>query len=125
MAEIEIEYLKGLRKFTSDPEEQFVDKGFELNKVYDMDLDALYFLRSYFSERFNKDRETLFSFQELDQAIKLARKNKIFPKVGLTSATMRRLWRAGYIRRFIKGKWDRPPAKGRGHWYGVSYTLEN
>lgn len=100
--------------------EVYVDPGYELEEITPLQRKYLDKLRERFQSRkyepipFYDMRSALSSIgKEMDK--KLSRFHII--------QTLRVFWRAGYFRRFIRGKTSRTNKVGRGEWYGVHYMI--
>lgn len=99
-----------------------VDPGYELEQLSKKDKYFLEMLRRRF---INRSQEPI-PFYEIKMAIyKIADDHPDY-RVSLfqTIHMLRYMWRAGEIRRFVRGKSRRTQKRsGRGEWYGVHYIL--
>lgn len=96
-----------------------VDPGYELESLQPSDLIYLDKLR----ERFALRKDEQIPYYDIKAACykignKLKKPISDFQILHLT----RRLWRAGYTRRFVRGK-AKTRKVGRGEYYGVHYVL--
>lgn len=97
-----------------------VDPGYELESVEPKYLIYLEALR----ERFILRRDEPLPFFDLKSAMYAIGNNlgKPISDFQITHG-LRALWRAGYIRRLVRGKSTRSKKIGRGEYYGVHYIL--
>lgn len=101
--------------------EAFVDPGYELEYLDDVDR---FYLRKI-RERFEVRKEDYLSFAELRAALyDISNKHPKRRKADrfFIIHLIRRWWRAGEFRRFVKGR-TRKKLLGRGAWYGVHYKI--
>lgn len=100
--------------------EVYVDPGYEIEEITPLQrvyLDAL-------RERFDSRKNEVIPYYDMRSALsdigkKLDKKLSRFHII----KTLRIFWRAGYFRRFIRGKTKMSKKVGRGEWYGVHYMI--
>lgn len=111
---------------TQDLIEQFVDEDYILESCSTKDLKVLSFLRVRFENRLHEK----IPFYDIKAAIYSMTKVSDLPDKSMIDKisdfqithTMRRLWRGGYIRRFVRNEY-RYYRPGRGAWAGIHYML--
>lgn len=101
--------------------EVFVDPGYELETLPPSDVE----LYNKLLERFYNRLYEPIPYVDLKSALYTIG-NKMDKRISDYQILhlLRRLWRAGYIRRFIRGRSKRVSKPGRGEWYGVHYLLK-
>lgn len=100
--------------------EVYVDPGYELEEI--TPLQRLYLNR--LRERFDSRKYEPIPYGDLKSALShigkdVGRKLSRFHII----QTFRIFWRAGYFRRFIRGKTKLTRKVGRGEYYGVHYMI--
>lgn len=97
-----------------------VDPGYELESIEPKHLIFLDELRTRFEHR----KEEPIPFYDLKSSM-YAIGNKLGTPISDFQIThaLRAMWRAGYIRRLVRGKTTRTKKVGRGEYYGVHYIL--
>lgn len=100
--------------------EVYVDPGYELEEITPLQRKYLDKLR----ERFQSRKYEPIPFYDMRSALSSIGKemNKKLSRFHIIQ-TLRVFWRAGYFRRFIRGKTSRTNKVGRGEWYGVHYMI--
>lgn len=105
--------------------EQTPDDEYKLKRVHPNDLECLELVRGHF-----KTTKDPISFQEL-KGVMYDCVNTRGRNLGQFAIIhcLRRLWRAGYIRRFVKKRNLRGVSsqsyRGRGNWEGVHYIVND
>lgn len=117
---IENNYLYYSQAFDRALAEIYVDPGYELEMVSPIELKYLELLRSRFGER----GFSPIPFYDLKSAM-YAIGNTLKKPISEFQIIhyLRNLWRAGYTRRFIRGRTKFTKKLGRGEWYGIHYIL--
>lgn len=117
----DIFYVSSARGKRKRLREVLVDPGYELESVSPADM----LMYEKICERFYNRQYEPISFGDLKAAMyvignKMGKKISDFQILHI----LRRLWRAGILRRYILGKMKRMYRPGRGEWYGVHYLLK-
>lgn len=97
-----------------------VDEEYKLEMVAPIHLEILKELRYRYGQR----GYTPIPYYDLSAAIYVIG-NKLDYNIGKfrIAHILRYLWRAGYTRRYVRGRVEWKVKKGRGEWHGVHYSL--
>lgn len=106
--------------------EHFPDPGWELPTVMKHELECLDALRAHFEPRKDEPIPYYDISLVMYDCCYTSRGNPLHKII--ISQMLRRMWRAGLIRRFTRGRSRRGKNKatmdaGRGNWWGVHYIL--
>lgn len=120
----EPEDLKNIIKYSGSTvqplTEMYVDPGYELEEITPIQKVYLNRLR----ERFESRKYEQIPYSDLKVALSSIGKDmdKKLSRFHIIQ-TLRIFWRAGYFRRFIRGKTKLTRKVGRGEYYGVHYMI--
>jgi hypothetical protein len=117
----EVKILNNYGNFYSAPlQEVEVDKEYVLEMVHPKHKEILMKLR----ERYGQRGHTPIPYYDLSASL-YEIGNKINYSMGKfrIAHILRYLWRAGYIRRYVRSRVEWKVKKGRGEWYGIHYSL--